>query len=48
VSGEALREMAFELEEAGKAGDLAALKTLLPEAHKHFAWLKDAMEKSAA
>jgi CheY-like chemotaxis protein/HPt (histidine-containing phosphotransfer) domain-containing protein len=44
VGGEALRDTAFELEKAGKAGDLAALKTLLPEAHERFARLKDAME----
>jgi len=48
VGGEALRETAFELEKAGKAGDLVALKTLLPEMQKRFARLKEAMEKGAA
>ena len=44
VGGEALREMAFELEKAGKAGDLSALKTLLPRTQERFARLKEAME----
>jgi two-component system sensor histidine kinase/response regulator len=47
VGGEALRESASELEKAGKAGDLAALKTLLPEARERFARLKDAMETAS-
>ena len=47
VGGEALREMGFELEKAGKAGDLAALKALLPGTRECFARLKDAMERAA-
>ena len=47
VGGEALRETAFEMEKAGRAGDLAALKTLLPQAQERFARLKEAMEKDA-
>jgi CheY-like chemotaxis protein/HPt (histidine-containing phosphotransfer) domain-containing protein len=47
VGGEALRETAFEMEKAGKAGDLAALKTLLPRTQERFARLKQAMEKDA-
>jgi hypothetical protein len=44
VGGEALCETAFDLEKAGKAGDLAALKIPLPEARERFTWLKEAME----
>ena len=47
VGGEVLRETAFEMEKAGKAGDLVALKTLLPEMQKRFARLKEAMELDA-
>jgi CheY-like chemotaxis protein/HPt (histidine-containing phosphotransfer) domain-containing protein len=45
VGGEALRETAFEMEKAGRAGDLAALKTLLPETQERFIRLKEAMER---
>jgi PAS domain S-box-containing protein len=44
VGGEALREVAFEMEKAGKAGDLVALKALLPRTLERFARLKSAME----
>jgi PAS domain S-box-containing protein len=48
VGGEALRETAFELEKAGKTGDLIALKILLPEVQERFFRLKEAMEQDAA
>ncbi len=44
VGGEALRETAWEAEKAGKAKDLAALVTLLPEMQARFVRLRDAME----
>ena len=47
VGGEALRETAFEMEKAGKAGDLAALQSLLPRIQERFARLKEAMEQDA-
>jgi HPt (histidine-containing phosphotransfer) domain-containing protein len=47
VGGEALRETSFAMEKAGKAGDLVALRTLLPELKERFARLKEAMESDA-
>ena len=43
VSGKALRAMAFEMELAGKAGDLAAMASRLPELTSQFERLKEAM-----
>ena len=45
VGGEALREVALEMEKAAEAGDLDALRTLLPQLENRFARLKEAMEK---
>jgi len=44
VGGMALQGVAFSMELAGKAGDLEALRSLLPDLQKRFAVLKDAME----
>jgi CheY-like chemotaxis protein/HPt (histidine-containing phosphotransfer) domain-containing protein len=46
VGGEALRRTAFEMEKAGNAGDLAALRSLLPEMGKCFEQLKAAMNQA--
>ncbi|MEN6304072.1 MAG: response regulator, partial [Armatimonadia bacterium] len=45
VGGEALRAVAFEMEKAGKAGDLEAVTARLPELETQFARLKEAMTK---
>jgi PAS domain S-box-containing protein len=45
VCGEALREIAFEMEKAGKAGDTQAVKNLMPELERRFAMLRDAMNQ---
>jgi len=45
VCGEALREIAFELEKAGKAGDMQSATDLMPELERRFALLRDAMER---
>jgi CheY-like chemotaxis protein/HPt (histidine-containing phosphotransfer) domain-containing protein len=45
VGGEALRAVAFEMEKAGKAGDLEAVTARLPELERQFARLKAAMEQ---
>jgi HPt (histidine-containing phosphotransfer) domain-containing protein len=45
VGGEALRQVAFEMEKAAEAGDLDALRTLLSQLENRFARLKEAMEK---
>jgi two-component system sensor histidine kinase/response regulator len=45
VSGEALRAMAFEMEQAAKAGDLKYISDRLPELEKQFARLKDFMNE---
>jgi HPt (histidine-containing phosphotransfer) domain-containing protein len=44
LGGMALRGVAFSMERAGKAGDLEALRTLLPDLQRRFAELKDALE----
>jgi len=44
LGGMALQGVAFSMELAGKAGDLEALRILLPDLQKRFAVLKDAME----
>jgi CheY-like chemotaxis protein/HPt (histidine-containing phosphotransfer) domain-containing protein len=45
VGGEALREVAFEMEKAAKAGDLESITARLPELETQFAQLKAAMEQ---
>jgi signal transduction histidine kinase/DNA-binding response OmpR family regulator len=45
VGGEALREVAFEMEKAAKAGDLESITARLPELKIQFARLKTAMEQ---
>jgi CheY-like chemotaxis protein len=44
VGGERLRDVASELEKAGKAGDLAVITTRLPELETQFAQLQEAMK----
>jgi HPt (histidine-containing phosphotransfer) domain-containing protein len=43
VGGEALRRAAFAAEEAGQAGDLDAIMTLVPGLELQFASLREAM-----
>ena len=43
IGGEALRAIAFEMEKAGKAGNLDAVNTLIPELDEQFALLKEAI-----
>ncbi|MCX5829216.1 MAG: response regulator, partial [Deltaproteobacteria bacterium] len=45
LSGEVLRAVAFEMEKAGKAGNLEAVTACLPELENQFALLKEAMTK---
>jgi CheY-like chemotaxis protein/HPt (histidine-containing phosphotransfer) domain-containing protein len=45
VGGEYLRLVAFEMEKTGKAGNLEALKTHMPELEVQFHSLKEAMEQ---
>ena len=45
LGGEALRVVAFEMEKAGKAGNLEAVKAHLPELVNQFALLKEAMNE---
>jgi len=45
VTGTALREIAYLMEKAGKAGDKKEMDKLMPEIEKQFALLKVAMEK---
>jgi HPt (histidine-containing phosphotransfer) domain-containing protein len=45
VGGEALRALSFELEQAGKAGDLDAVKARMPELDAQFDRLRAAMLK---
>ena len=44
VGGKAMCATAFEMEKAGKAGDLEAIKARLPELETQFLQLKAAME----
>jgi len=46
VGGEALRAVAHEMEKAGKAGDLAAVKARMADLEAQFEALKDAMRLS--
>jgi PAS domain S-box-containing protein len=46
VGGEALRAVAHEMEKAGKAGDLAAIKARMADLEAQFEALKDAMRLS--
>ena len=43
LGGEALREIACDIEMAARAGDLNSARTLIPELHKRFIQLQDAM-----
>jgi len=45
IGGEALREVAFEMEKMGKAGDAEALAQLAPDLERQFARLKASVEK---
>jgi HPt (histidine-containing phosphotransfer) domain-containing protein len=45
VGGEALRALAFEMEKAGKAGDLGAVRARMDDLERGFARLKEAMTK---
>jgi len=45
VGGNALYEVALEMEKAGKVGDLEAVTARLPDLVKHFNSLKEVMEK---
>jgi len=45
VGGECLRVVAFEMEKAGRAGDLDAVKIHMPELDAQFHVLKEAMEQ---
>ena len=46
VGGEALRAVAHEMEKAGKAGDLAAVRARMADLEAQFEALKDAMRMS--
>jgi CheY-like chemotaxis protein/HPt (histidine-containing phosphotransfer) domain-containing protein len=48
VGGEALRALAFELEKAGKAGDLISATYRMDDLEREFARLKDAMTSPCA
>jgi HPt (histidine-containing phosphotransfer) domain-containing protein len=45
MSGDALRAVAFDMEQAGKTGNVEALRTLLPELEQRFAELKEVLLK---
>jgi hypothetical protein len=45
VGGEALRALAFEMEKAGKAGDLGSVRAHMGDLEREFARLKAAMAK---
>jgi len=45
VSGMAVRELAFEIEQAAKAGDMDAIKALMPNLERQFDRLKEAMNE---
>ena len=44
VGGEVVRTIAFEMEKAGKAGDLEGLVTMMPRLEEGFEQLKEAMK----
>ena len=46
VGGEALRETAFEIEKAGKTGDLETVKARMTELEAQFDRLKEAMNRT--
>jgi CheY-like chemotaxis protein/HPt (histidine-containing phosphotransfer) domain-containing protein len=48
VGGEALRAVSFEMEKAAKAGNLEAVRSLLPEMVSQFGKLKDELRKGKA
>jgi len=45
VGGKALREVAFEMEQAAKAGDLKSVTARLPELENQFARLKESLSE---
>ena len=45
VSGEALRALAFEMEQAGKAGNLDAVRARMDDLEHEFVRLKEAMTR---
>jgi hypothetical protein len=45
MGGEPLREVAFEMEKAGKAGDREALAIRLPELTESFVRLREVLER---
>jgi HPt (histidine-containing phosphotransfer) domain-containing protein len=45
VGGQALRAVAFEMEKAGKAGDLESIRARMAELETQFAQLKEAMDE---
>jgi HPt (histidine-containing phosphotransfer) domain-containing protein len=47
VGGEALKDVAFEVEKAGKAGDLAAIAEWMPEVELQSARLREVLEQWA-
>lgn len=47
VGGEALRDVASEVEQAGKAGDLAAVTRCIPALELHAARLNEALKQWA-
>ncbi len=46
VGGDALSETAFEIEKAGKAGDLETVKAFIPKLEAQFDRLKQAMNRT--
>ncbi len=48
VGGERLREVAFKMEKAARAGDLPAARACLPDLQEQFVCLQGAMQKEYA
>ena len=48
VGGEAMRRVAFEIEKAGRAGDMERVKTMIPQLQDRFAELKRNMKSEVA
>ena len=46
VGGEALRAVAFEMEKAGRAGDMETLRAIMPKLEKGFEQLRQAVRGS--
>jgi PAS domain S-box-containing protein len=47
IGAEALRAVALQMEEAGKTGDLAAVRACASDLEMQFEWLKDAIARTA-